>query len=64
MKTILYILVISTSLIYSFTGCSQSLRNKAEIKGNSITYKIKYSKGFQNFEVLIMENVNNRFGKS
>ena len=63
MKTIINILIFGSALIYSLTGCAQTLRNKIETKGTTITYKIKYEKGSKNFEVLRIDNGANSLSK-
>ncbi len=63
MKAIIYITLIASSVIYSLSGCAQTLRNSTKTKGNYISYTVKYETGFKGYEVLIIENVANKLSK-
>jgi hypothetical protein len=63
MKTIIYASIIASSIIYSLSGCAQTLRNSTKTKGNQIDYKIQYDTGSKGFEVLLIENIKNKLSK-
>lgn len=63
MKTLVYISLLASSIIYSISGCAQTLRNNTKTKGNQITYNIKYDKSPKGFEILIIENTDNVLSK-